>query len=245
MISNQKSSELAKLFRLNKLSQNYILDFDLKKQTFGRMQNGFIYKKDADFILVTCNTSYIRKAVQIIPPEKIILDFYVWDYDLMRFWERNKFMSVLKYAKNLGIDKCVQMDFSIFYGMPKPMLEAHLFKNFTRMEDAASLGFKQIYNFNCFVPDYIELYKEILPKEISMVIDQNHIKNKLALEQDLYTLRKISEFTKIKNAIILTTSQKTEKYSDLLRLLNRLNVTYIFLPGYYKTFAVLWQKGKV
>lgn len=237
----------AKYFKAKRPNQSDILDFDVTKQSIGRVQNGFVFKRNADLILVTGIKHEILRAIRKrgIPAEKVIMDFFVWDYSLMPFWDKKKFLELLNIAESLGVNKIVQMDFSIFYSTPEPMIQAHIFKNFQRMQDAIDKGFKVIYNFNCFIPTYLDFYKDVLPKEISLVIDQNHVINKITLAQDLFTLRELAKITKIKNAILLISSQKTETHMKLLTQLNRLTIPFTILPSYFKMFQMLSAAGKI
>lgn len=200
-----------KEFNLSPIKEDDILEIDLKKNIIGQVvPRRIIYKKNADYFFFCCvNKSDLSDVLEIhkrygIPLDKFIGDFYIWDSSLSKFDKNIVFSKWLLELKKHGINKLVQIDYSVFYEQNLLISLTNVYKNFKKMEIAKNLGFKFCLNGNTLHPSFSNLYREILPSTINtLVVDYNHKFNNESIELEKKIYSDILEYSKIKNVIVL------------------------------------------
>jgi hypothetical protein len=215
--------------------------------TIGVANNSrLFYKKNADFL----TSSFDRKTAPKkliewgIPPEKIIMTWFMWDNILNRFKSSSTYIEYLQAALSVGVNKCVQMDFSIWYEDPEPIQVHNLYFNFVRLRQAQELGFQTILNFNNILVKYEEIYRKILPENVHTVwVDENHSEQKYQITE-YQSLEMLLDICKVKHFIFQTGKKQLPHRKKFLYLLKQHGIRYTILPTELKIFNELQKLHK-
>jgi len=208
-----------------------------KTATFGRAMKDLFYKKTADYIITNTNPpSGLKKTVNSINPSRIIVDFFYWDYILDRYRYFEKYRELLKFIKSFGINKCVGIDFSLWYGQPAPSLFNNLYMNFIRLKEAQDMGFYAAFNWNNIMPQFKDVYIKCLPEKIPLVVmDNNHGEyNEKIIGMDLLSLQMFCDMVKVDYFVIQTSRDDISYMRPFLEELKKKDISYTFVPSQTK-----------
>ena len=215
-----------------KLKDNYLF-IDVEKCKVGRATGDLFFRKDADFVITQADhDSIIKRTLQHVPANRVICDFFTWDYALEKMKKQSRYDKLLQLLKEKGVNKLVGMDFSIFYGQPDPVTLMHLYLNFMRDAQAQSRGFQLLFNENTLYEPFRPLYEKILPENIpTLMIDNNHRQTKETVGYMIRALDMLCDISTVRSAIIQSGTQDLGGLVPYLSALRRHNIQYITIPS--------------
>lgn len=230
-----------------KLDENKFLQIDLSKESVGRSMRNLFYNKDADYIFLNYgNKKDLNKALEVVKPQKLIIDFYMWDCTLKRYEDISKYINDLNRAKSLGVDKCVQIDFSVWYNDPQPIQLANLYKNFIRLHIAQQLGFLTVLNFNTILPYWYDIYEYVLPKRVNTVfMDNGHgefRKDKNHTQNEIKALHNLLSLTEVKTFIIQSSKVSDDDMKPFAYELKKAGIEYAIIPSQTKVLGLFYKR---
>jgi hypothetical protein len=225
------------------LKEEGFLDVE-KTTTFGRAMGDLIYNREADLYIT--NTSQIRRSLKVVPPDQIVFDFFMWDSELHKFRQMEPYQKILDLAKEKGIDKCVMMDFSLWYNQPEPSIFNNLYMNFVRVRQAQDQGFKAMLNWNNIMTKYFPVYERCLPSKIpGIVMDLNHGDlDKKFIKEDVEALKLFLEIIEVNQFVIQTARKKVNFLSPFLSVLISHDVTFSFIPSQTRILSLVLSRQR-
>jgi hypothetical protein len=187
----------------------------------------------------------IKAITQTVNINKIILDYYSWDEKLELYYNKEKAIEMFKWFKEEGIDKSVELDFSVFYDKVKIVNLYNLHFANKRSKDLLNFGFKILINFNLIHPDYFEVADCYLPKTINtLVCDNNHKFSKTYLQKDREVFEMLYKSgRKIKNIIFIDGKKNHAYLLPILKSLEAEDTTYTFIPSRANIISI-FMRGK-
>jgi hypothetical protein len=220
----------------------------------GRAMKDLFFQRFADIVITNTNPhSNIDFTRASIPTDKIVVDFYKWDYNLDRYRypenEIRKYLDGLlsdyikyKYANEYeiflreliskGINKCVGMDFSLWYDQPGPTLIYNLYLNMCRLKQAQDIGMDVIFNWNNAMVEWEPIFAEILPEKVPIVmVDSNHELTTDQLKREIAALEMFTKYSKVDIFIIQAGRRGAQDMLPFLERLKEKGIRYFFVPG--------------
>lgn len=225
-----------------KVPEDSVLETRGKK--IGRLAGNLLWGgEDCDFYFTTCQ---MRRGVigTILPAEKIIVDFYAWDTNLTKFYDKTRSVEFFQSCKKKGIQNAVELDFSVWYDQPRIVNLYQLYNANKRTRDLVQQGMKILINGNLLHADYFDVWDLYLPKKInSLVFDNNHTFNKAYIAKDLETIRKIYDSGRtIKNLIFIDGKKDHSYLRPIIALLEKNDCTYTFIPPRIRVMQIFTQQ---
>ena len=200
-------------------------------RTYGRIMKDLWFERFADIMITNTNPhSNVDHTLKIIPKDRIAVDFYKWDYQLDQYRYADKYEAFLRECLSKGINKCVGMDFSLWWDQPGPTLVNNLYLNMCRLRQAQDLGFQVIFNWNNSMPEFKAVFADILPKRVPVVMaDSNHEMTEKDLKREIAALEMFLEITSVEVFVIQTSRQKVNV--DFLRAILDHGCRYQLVPS--------------
>ena len=216
--------------------------FESRDKKVGRIAGDLVWNRDADLFLTTLKPR--KEVIRQIPPSKIITDFYCWDASLMPYYNKERADEKFDEVKLLGCDKCVELDFSVWYEKPHIINLYNIFFANRRTRDMYMKGIKIAVNFNLITPNYFEIADYYLPQTINtMVCDNNHAINDVYLQSDYESFEKIyNSGRKLKSVIFIDGKVDKSYLMPILKLLERNDTYYTFIPSRIRLMSLLSKK---
>jgi hypothetical protein len=176
----------------------------------GRAMKDLFFNRFGEIVITNTNPhSNVDHTLKHIPADRLVIDFYKWDYQLDVYRYADKYEAFLGEVHSKGINKCVGMDFSLWWDQPGPTLVNNLYLNMCRLRQAQDLGFKCIFNWNNAMPEFAPIFEDILPKHVPIIMaDSNHDLTADQLKREIIALEMFCEYTKI-DLLIMQSSRQT------------------------------------
>ena len=202
-------------------------------QSAGRAMKDLFFQRFADIVITNTNPhSNVDHTLKHIPKERLVIDFYKWDYQLDVYRYADKYEAFLKEIRDKGINKCVGMDFSLWWDQPTPTLINNLYLNMCRLRQAQDLGFQCIFNWNNAMPEFTDIYEDILPAHVPIVMaDANHELTAEQLKREIKALEMFCGFTKVDIIIVQASRQDIHFMHDFLKVAVDLGIKYYLMPS--------------
>jgi len=199
----------------------------------GRAMKDLFFQRFADITITNTNPhSNVDHTLKHIPKERLVIDFYKWDYQLDPYRYADKYEAYLHEVRAKGIDKCVGMDFSLWWDQPTPTLVNNLYLNMCRLRQAQDLGFQCIFNWNNAMPEFKDIYADILPKSVPIVMaDCNHELSPKDLLREISALEMFCEYTKVEVIIVQASRQDIGFMKPFLKAAVDHDIRYYLLPS--------------
>jgi hypothetical protein len=227
------------------------------------------FNKWADLIITNTNphsnVDFTLKTIGRDNPGKLLaVDFFKWDYNLdryrypehelkdyldnllsgyVKFHYADDYGNFIREMLSKGINKCVGMDFSLWYDQPPPTLIYNLYLNMSRLRQAQDMGMQTIFNWNNAMVEWEPIFEEILPPSVPIVmVDSNHLMTVDQTRRELAALEMFTKLTKVDTFIIQAgrkdVGEKKDSAGhtipDMQPFLDRLKekgIRYFFVPG--------------
>lgn len=201
---------------------------DTKDKTIGRIAGSVKYN-ECDLYLTTFKMQSLVKSV--VSPDKIISDFYAWDAALAEYYNKSTAIHKFKQIKEQGINKAVELDFSVFYDQPAILNLYNIHYCNKRTRDMINMGFKIIVNGNLITSKFFEVNDYYLPLHIkTIVFDNNHRFNETYINLEIDMLNKLYSKRTVDNAIFICAKKSKAYLLPILKVLESHNTSYCFIP---------------
>jgi hypothetical protein len=203
------------------------------KNTVGKAQGDLFYRKDADFVF-TCmdHWSIIQRTLKHVPADRLIGDFFTWDYALEKLRNPDTWGNLLTRLKENGISKISGMDFSIFYDQPDIISLYNLYHNLLKSRQAQDRGFDLVLNWNWIQARYEPVYQKCLPSGIPcLMMDLNHYQTKETQRYNVDAFEMLTRITDIGHIVIQHGKTSLVPFAPLVASVKQHNISYVTIPS--------------
>jgi hypothetical protein len=201
--------------------------------SIGRAMKDLFFQRFADIVITNTNPhSNVDHTMKHIPKERLVIDFYKWDYMLDVYRYADKYEAYIKEVQAKGINKCVGMDFSLWWDQPTPTLINNLYLNMCRLRQSQDLGFQCIFNWNNAMPEFKCIYEDILPKHVPIVmIDSNHELNAKDMAREIDALKMFTDISQVEIFIVQASRQDIGYFRPFLKEVLDRGIRYYLVPS--------------
>ena len=203
---------------------------DIPKLKLGRGRKDVYYNKEDDLIFITFDgKTPIERMTKTVPPERMIIDFMLYDLYLRPYRDKEYWDNTLETLKGLAINKIVGIDFSVYYETPPPVIANNIYINLLRQEDAQKKGLLTVMNWNYIHLDYFKVYEYCLPSTIpTLFMDRNHHYD---LDRELKVMSRLLDSFTVKSVVMQSAKKNLEGHQPILQVLQKHDIPYAFLPS--------------
>lgn len=201
--------------------------------TCGRAMKDLFFQRFSDIVITNTNPhSNVDHTLKHIPANRVVIDFFKWDYQLDQYRYADKYEEFLREVRKKGVDKCVGMDFSLWWDQPGPTLINNLYLNMCRIRQAQDLGFRTIFNWNNAMPEFRCIFEDILPKSVPIIMaDANHELTSEQLQREISTLEMFLDITKVDILIVQASRQDIGYMREFLQFAVDHGIRYCLMPS--------------